>query len=74
VAALLRNVVLPHAQIFAILIGLGDLVDLNCAVDILRDAVQAGMLPHTTYGTSGCSVDTYLKTIVAVFIEGVRKS
>ena len=26
-----------------------------------------------TYGTSSYSVDTYLKTIVAVFIEGVRK-
>jgi AcrR family transcriptional regulator len=48
-------------------------VDLNCAVDILRDAVHAGMLRHTTYGTSSYSVDTYLKTIVAVFIEGVRK-
>jgi AcrR family transcriptional regulator len=49
-------------------------VDLNCAVDILRDAVHAGMLRHTTYGTSGYSVDTYLKTVVAVFIEGIRKS
>ena len=48
-------------------------VDLNRAVEILRDAVQAGMLRHTTYGTSTYSVDTYLKTIVAVFIEGVRE-
>jgi hypothetical protein len=48
-------------------------VNLNCAVDILRDAVHAGMLRHTTYGTSTYSVDTYLKTIVAVFIEGVRE-
>jgi hypothetical protein len=48
-------------------------VDLDCAVDILRDAVHAGMLRHTTYGTGTYSVDTYLKAIVAVFIKGVRK-
>jgi AcrR family transcriptional regulator len=48
-------------------------VDLNCAADILRDTVHAGMLRHTTYGTSSYSVDSYLKTIVGLFIEGVRK-
>jgi hypothetical protein len=41
---------------------------------MLRDAVHTGMLRNTAYGTSGYSVDTYLKTIVAVFLEGLRKS
>ena len=49
-------------------------VDLNCAVDMLRDAVHTGMLRTTAYGTSGYSVESYLKTIVAVFLEGLRKS
>jgi AcrR family transcriptional regulator len=49
-------------------------VDLDCAADMLRDAVHTGMLRNTAYGTSGYSVDTYLKTIVAVFLEGLRKS
>jgi AcrR family transcriptional regulator len=49
-------------------------VDLDCAIDILRDAVHTGMLRHTAYGTSGYSVDTYLKTVVAIFIQGVRNS
>jgi AcrR family transcriptional regulator len=49
-------------------------VDLACAVDILRDAVHTGMLRHTAYGTSGYSVDTYLRTVVAIFIRGVRNS
>jgi AcrR family transcriptional regulator len=49
-------------------------VDLGCAVDILRDTVHTGMLRHTMYGTGGYSVDTYLQTVVDVFIQGVRKS
>jgi AcrR family transcriptional regulator len=49
-------------------------VDLGCAVDILRDAVHTGMLRHTAYGTSGYSVDTYLRTVVAIFIRGIKNS
>jgi AcrR family transcriptional regulator len=49
-------------------------VDLGCAVDILRDTVHTGMLRHTIYGTGGYSVDTYLRTVVDVFIQGIRKS
>jgi AcrR family transcriptional regulator len=49
-------------------------VDLGCAVDILRDTVHTGMLRHTMYGTGGYSVDTYLRTVVDVFIQGIRKS
>jgi len=48
--------------------------DLGCAVDILRDTVHTGMLRHTMYGTGGYSVDTYLRTVVDVFIQGIRKS
>jgi AcrR family transcriptional regulator len=48
-------------------------VDLGCAVDILRDTVHTGMLRHTMYGTGGYSVDTYLRTVVAIFIQGIRK-
>jgi hypothetical protein len=32
------------------------------------------MLRHTMYGTGGYSVDTYLRTVVDVFIQGIRKS
>ncbi|HEX3445266.1 MAG TPA: TetR/AcrR family transcriptional regulator [Chthoniobacterales bacterium] len=49
-------------------------VDLGCAVDILRDTVHTGMLRHTAYGTGGYPVDTYLRTVVALFIQGIRKS
>ena len=49
-------------------------VDLGCAVDILRDAVHTGMLRHTAYGTGGYAVDTYLRTVVTLFIQGIRKS
>jgi hypothetical protein len=49
-------------------------VDLGCAVDILRDTVHTGMLRHTMYGAGGYSVDTYLRTVVDVFIQGIRKS
>ena len=49
-------------------------VDLGCAVDTLRDAVHAGMLRHTAYGTGGYSVDAYLRSIVDVFIRGIRNS
>jgi AcrR family transcriptional regulator len=49
-------------------------VDLSCAVDMLRDAVHTGMLRTTAYGTSGYSVDTYLRTVVSVFLEGLRTS
>jgi AcrR family transcriptional regulator len=49
-------------------------VDLGCAVDILRDTVHTGMLRHTMYGTEGYSVDTYLRTVVAIFIQGIRNS
>jgi AcrR family transcriptional regulator len=49
-------------------------VDLDCAADMLRDAVHTGMLRNTAYGTSGYSVDAYLKTIVAVFVQGLTKS
>jgi AcrR family transcriptional regulator len=49
-------------------------VDLGCAVEILRDAVHTGMLRHTMYGTGGYSVDTYLRTLVDVFIQGIRDS
>jgi hypothetical protein len=48
-------------------------VDLGCAVDILRDTVHTGMLRHTMYGADGYSVDTYLRTIVAIFIEGIHR-
>lgn len=48
-------------------------VDLGCAVDILRDTVHTGMLRHTIYGTGGYSVDTYLRTVVTIFIQGIRK-
>ena len=48
-------------------------VDLGCAVDILRDTVHTGMLRHTMYGVDGYSVDTYLRTIVAIFIEGIHR-
>jgi len=48
-------------------------VDLGCAVDILRDTVHTGMLRHTMYGPAGYSVDTYLRTIVAIFIEGIHR-
>jgi AcrR family transcriptional regulator len=48
-------------------------VDLACAVDILRDTVHTGMLRHTMYGTGGYSVDTYLRTVVAIFIQGIHK-
>jgi AcrR family transcriptional regulator len=48
-------------------------VDLGCAVDILRDTVHTGMLRHTMYGPDGYSVDTYLRTIVAIFIEGIHR-
>jgi AcrR family transcriptional regulator len=48
-------------------------VDLGCAVDILRDTVHTGMLRHTMYGTGGYSVDTYLRTVVAIFIQGIHK-
>ena len=54
--------------------GVREDVDLSCAVDMLRDAVHTGMLRTTAYGTSGYSVDTYLKTVVAVFLEGLRTS
>lgn len=49
-------------------------VDLGCAVDILRDTIHTGMLRHTMYGTGSYSVDTYLLTVVAIFIQGIRKS
>jgi AcrR family transcriptional regulator len=49
-------------------------VDLGCAVDILRDTIHTGMLRHTMYGTGGYSVDTYLLTVVGIFIQGIRKS
>jgi AcrR family transcriptional regulator len=49
-------------------------VDLGCAVDILRDTIHTGMLRHTMYGTGDYSVDTYLLTVVAIFIQGIRKS
>lgn len=49
-------------------------LDLGCAVDILRDTVHTGMLRHTVYGTGSYSVDTYLQTLVGVFIQGIRKS
>ena len=49
-------------------------VDLSCAVDILRDTIHTGMLRHTMYGTGGYSVDTYLLTVVAIFIQGIKKS
>jgi AcrR family transcriptional regulator len=49
-------------------------VDLGCAVDILRDAVHTGMLRHTAYGTGDYSVDTYLRSLVAIFIQGIRNS
>jgi len=49
-------------------------VDLGCAVDILRDTVHTGMLRHTMYGSDGYSVDTYLRTVVAIFIQGIRNS
>jgi AcrR family transcriptional regulator len=48
-------------------------VDLGCAVDILRDTVHTGMLRHTMYGTGGYSVDTYLQTLVAIFINGIHR-
>ncbi len=47
-------------------------VDLGCAVDILRDTVHTGMLRHTVYGTGGYSVDTYLSTVVAIFLQGIH--
>jgi AcrR family transcriptional regulator len=49
-------------------------VNLGCAVDILRDAVHAGMLRHTAYGTGDYSVDVYLRSVVGVFIQGIRNS
>jgi AcrR family transcriptional regulator len=49
-------------------------VDLGCAVDILRDTVHTGMLRHTVYGTGGYTVDTYLRTVGAIFIQGIRKA
>jgi AcrR family transcriptional regulator len=49
-------------------------VDLGCAVDILRDAVHTGMLRHTAYGTGDYSVDTYIQSLVAIFIQGIRAS
>ena len=49
-------------------------VDLGCAVDILRDTVHTGMLRHTMYGTGEYSVDTYLHTVVAIFLQGIRTS
>jgi AcrR family transcriptional regulator len=49
-------------------------VDLGCAVDILRDTVHTGMLRHTMYGTGEYSVDTYLHTVVAIFLQGIRKA
>ena len=49
-------------------------VDLGCAVDILRDTVHTGMLRHTVYGTGGYTVDTYLRTVVAIFLQGIRKN
>jgi AcrR family transcriptional regulator len=49
-------------------------VDLGCAVDILRDTVHTGMLRHTMYGTGGYSVDTYLHTVVAIFLQGIRRT
>jgi AcrR family transcriptional regulator len=48
-------------------------VDLGCAVDILRDTVHTGMLRHTMYGTAGYSLDTYLRTVVAIFIQGIHR-
>jgi AcrR family transcriptional regulator len=48
-------------------------VDLGCAVDILRDTVHTGMLRHTMYGADGYSVDTYLRTVVAIFIQGIHR-
>jgi AcrR family transcriptional regulator len=48
-------------------------LDLACAVDMLRDTVHTGMLRHTMYGTGGYSVDTYLRTVVAIFIQGIHK-
>jgi AcrR family transcriptional regulator len=48
-------------------------VDLGCAVDILRDTVHTGMLRHTMYGTADYSVDTYLRTVVAIFIQGIHR-
>jgi AcrR family transcriptional regulator len=48
-------------------------VDLACAVDILRDTVHTGMLRHTMWGTGGYSVDTYLRTVVAIFIQGIHR-
>ena len=48
-------------------------VDLGCAVDILRDTVHTGMLRHTVYGTGGYSVDTYLRTVVAIFLQGIHR-
>jgi hypothetical protein len=32
------------------------------------------MLRHTMYGSDGYSVDTYLRTVVAIFIQGIRNS
>ena len=49
-------------------------VDLGCAVDILRDTVHTGMLRHTMYGPGGYSVDTYLHTVVAIFLQGIRRA
>jgi hypothetical protein len=49
-------------------------VDLGCAVDILRDTVHTGMLRHTMYGTGEYSVDTYLHTVVAIFLQGIRRA
>ena len=49
-------------------------VDLGCAVDILRDTVHTGMLRHTMYGTGEYSVDTYLHTVVEIFLQGIRSA
>jgi hypothetical protein len=31
------------------------------------------MLRHTMYGTAGYSLDTYLRTVVAIFIQGIHR-
>jgi len=48
-------------------------IDLGCAVDILRDTVHTGMLRHTMYGTGSYSVDTYLQTVAAIFLQGIHR-
>lgn len=48
-------------------------IDPGCAVDVLRDSLHAGMLRHTAYGIEDYTLDTYLKTVVVLFLQGIQK-